>query len=163
MSELSRLITYLLAGMRAYDFRGEWDDVVQDVTMATTSAVAEGRIRDSSKALAYLRAATRNRLTDTLRRGQRAREREAELDESLAVADASAGEQTVHEEMTLRAALARLPERERNAVAAVYIDGRTYEDAAEALKVPLGSFKRFLRQGLGSLRRQLAVPEEQER
>lgn len=161
--ELSRLITYLLAGMRAYDFRAEWDDVVQDVTMATTRAMAAGRIRDSAKALAYIRAATRNRLTDALRRGQRARGREVEFDESTVDGGPSADEGIREDQISLRDALADLPDRERDAVTAVYVEGQTYEDAASVLKVPLGSLKRFLKQGLATLRRRLLVPEEQKR
>lgn len=161
--ELSRLITYLLAGMRAYDFRDEWDDVVQDVTMATTRAMAEGRIRDSSKALAYIRAATRNRLTDALRRGQRSRGRDVEFDEALVEGGSSSEGVAAEDEISVRDALASLPEREREVVTAVYIEGQTYEDASAALEVPLGSLKRYLKQGLATLRRRLSVPEERKR
>jgi DNA-directed RNA polymerase specialized sigma24 family protein len=54
------------------------------------------------------------------------------------------------------ARLSRLPEAHQRAIQAVYLEGRTYEDAAEVTGIPLGSLKRYLRLGLGQLRSQLA-------
>ena len=39
---------------------------------------------------------------------------------------------------------------------AVYVEGRTYEEAAQATGIPLGSFKRYLRDGLAQLREELS-------
>ena len=44
----------------------------------------------------------------------------------------------------------------------MYIEGRTYEEAAEATGIPLGSLKRYLRLGLGQLRLELAGALEEE-
>jgi DNA-directed RNA polymerase specialized sigma24 family protein len=48
-----------------------------------------------------------------------------------------------------------LPEEQRRVIQAVYIEGKTYEEAAEATLIPLGSLKRYLRLGLSQLREQL--------
>jgi RNA polymerase sigma-70 factor, ECF subfamily len=51
--------------------------------------------------------------------------------------------------------MSRLSEEQRRAIQAVYLEGRTYEEAAEVTGIPLGSLKRYLRLGLGQLRSQL--------
>ena len=60
----------------------------------------------------------------------------------------------------LHEALAALPEREREAVRAVYLEGQTYDEAAERTGIPLGSLKRALRTGLASLREKLSDEDE---
>ena len=54
-------------------------------------------------------------------------------------------------------ALEELPERERKAVAAVHVEGRSYSEAAAATGIPLGSLKRHLRDGLARLRQALGA------
>ena len=52
----------------------------------------------------------------------------------------------------LRAALDGLDERERQVIGARYVLGQTYEEAARTLGLPLGTYKRSLRNGLAALR-----------
>jgi DNA-directed RNA polymerase specialized sigma24 family protein len=40
-------------------------------------------------------------------------------------------------------------------VTAVYVGGMTYEEAARATGIPLGTLKRYLRDGLAQLREEL--------
>jgi DNA-directed RNA polymerase specialized sigma24 family protein len=56
----------------------------------------------------------------------------------------------------LRRALGRVPDKRRLAVIAVCVEGRTYEEGAQVTGIPLGSFKRYLRDGLAQLREELA-------
>ena len=55
----------------------------------------------------------------------------------------------------LRRALARIPDKKRDVVMAVYVGGLTYEEAAQATGIPLGTLKRYLRDGLAQLRIEL--------
>jgi RNA polymerase sigma-70 factor (ECF subfamily) len=50
----------------------------------------------------------------------------------------------------------KLPERSRDIVFGVYGQGKTYEQVAQESGTPLGSLKRYLRDGLAELRKQLA-------
>jgi RNA polymerase sigma-70 factor, ECF subfamily len=144
--------------LRAYDFRSEWDDVIQDVVMSTDRAVSEGRVKDSTKLLAYIRATTRNRFIDSFRRRRRRDKREQPL-EDLELDTGVEHAAPIEVELSVRDALERLPPRARATLVAVYVEGQTYDEAAEQLEIPLGSLKRFLQQGLTSLRRQLLPPE----
>jgi RNA polymerase sigma-70 factor (ECF subfamily) len=62
----------------------------------------------------------------------------------------------------VRGALARLPERTRWVVYAVYGQERTYEQVAEETGIPLGTVKRYLREGMAALRREFAEELEGE-
>ena len=68
--KLARLVTGFLVSWRAYDFRDEWDDAVQEVALATARAVAQGRLGSSAQIVGYVRNASRNRFVDWLRRRQ---------------------------------------------------------------------------------------------
>jgi RNA polymerase sigma-70 factor (ECF subfamily) len=48
--------------------------------------------------------------------------------------------------------LAQLSEAERESVVLAYFGGRTYHEVAEELRVPEGTAKRSLRDGLSALR-----------
>ena len=49
-----------------------------------------------------------------------------------------------------------LPEKRREVVVRVYVEGLTYPEAAERTGIPLGSLKRYLRDGLAQLRDELS-------
>lgn len=156
--QASRLINGFLAGWNAYDFRDEWEDVVQEAICAAALALREGRLREPRVVVAFLRTTARFKYVDRLRRhlgpGRAGRlpweeilaSRERPLEEGLA---AEARED-------LRRALARIPDKKREAVTAVYVGGLTYEEAARATGIPLGTLKRYLRDGLAQLRDELA-------
>ncbi|MDX2038138.1 MAG: RNA polymerase sigma factor [Isosphaeraceae bacterium] len=55
----------------------------------------------------------------------------------------------------LRDEVSRLPRNHRDAIVACYLEGRTHEDAARGLGLPLGTFKGRLRQGRALLRSRL--------
>jgi RNA polymerase sigma-70 factor (ECF subfamily) len=152
--ELSRLVTGFLARWRAYDFRDEWDDIVQEVILAAVEAVRGRRLRQPAAVLGYLRTATRYKFVDWLRR-RRGTSLETERDgrpTELSWPLDKPGDAGEPERLDLWEAVKRLPERHRKALIAVYVEGRTYEEAAEATEIPLGSLKRYLREGLATLR-----------
>lgn len=166
-ARLIRLVTGHLTSWRAYDFRADWDDMVQEVLISTVEAYRAGRIADSGALVAYVRQAARFKFIDRIRVLQR-RGRPVELKEgtdaateggSLAWPPAEGGESRGTElRVAVREAMDRLDPREREAVTWVYLRGHTYEEAAEATGIPLGTLKRALRTALVSLKEVLGDP-----
>src|SRR5262249_13175931 len=154
LAQTSRLINGFLAGWNAYDFRDEWDDLVQEVISAAALSLRGGRLRDPAALVGYLRSTARFKYLDRLRShlGQRRDERlpwaEAVEERERAIEDFLGPE--ARED--LQRALERIPEKRREAVMAVYVAGFTYEEAARACGIPLGTLKRHLRDGLAQLR-----------
>ena len=58
--------------------------------------------------------------------------------------------------LEIRDAILKLPEKQRLAVLSVYLEGRTYDEAARHTEIPLGSLKRYLRDGLATLQAELS-------
>lgn len=166
-ARLIRLVTGHLTSWRAYDFRADWDDMVQEVLLSTIEAYRAGRITDSGALVAYVRQAARFKFIDRIRALQR-RGRPVELNErtdaaieggSLAWPPAEAGDgRGLELRVAIREAMDKLDPREREAVTWVYLRGHTYEEAAEATGIPLGSLKRALRTALVSLKEVLGDP-----
>ena len=72
-AQFGRLITGYLIKLRAYDFREDWDDLRQEVTIAVVGNVRAGRLRDSRALAAYVRVITRNKFVDRLKQHLRCR------------------------------------------------------------------------------------------
>ena len=160
-ARLVRLVTGHLTAWRAFDFRADWDDMVQEVLFSTVEAYRAGRITDSGALVAYVRQAARFKFIDRIRTLQR-RGRPVELREGTEVssegavlawppADAAQG-RSLELSVSIREAMDRLDPREREAVTWVYLRGHTYEEAAEATGIPLGTLKRSLRTALARLK-----------
>ncbi|MBY0399945.1 RNA polymerase sigma factor [Myxococcota bacterium] len=166
-ARLVRLVTGHLTSWRAYDFRADWDDMVQEVLISTIEAYRAGRIPDSGALVAYVRQAARFKFIDRIRTLQR-RGRPVELNEqvdgssegsALAWPPAEARPGRAQElRLSVREAMAGLDEREREAVTWVYLRGHTYEEASEATGIPLGTLKRALRTALVRLKETLGDP-----
>lgn len=154
--KLSRLITGFLTQSRAFDFQDDWDDVVQDVVMATIEAIEKDRIRDPKAVFGYVRSATRFKFVDRIRSKQRRPTESDSTAEKIDAAYAGVGRSGEFRDGEVWDALSRLPEKQRVAIRCVYAEGLTYEEAASQSGIPLGSLKRYLRQGLASLRDVLA-------
>ena len=112
LAQLSRLTNGFLAGWNAYDFRDEWDDLVQEVITAAALALREGRLREPQALVGFLKSTARFKYLDRLRShlGQRRREQLpwAELVESHDRSEGVwLGAETREE---LRRALERIPE-----------------------------------------------------
>jgi RNA polymerase sigma-70 factor (ECF subfamily) len=156
--ELSRLVTGFLVRWRAYDFRDEWDDLVQEVILAAVEAARSRRLRQPAAVLGYLRTATRYKFVDWLRRrrGESLElEREGRPTELSWPFERDAPDRGEPERIDLWEAVKRLPENQQKALLCVYVEGRTYDEAALETGIPLGSLKRYLREGLVALRREL--------
>jgi RNA polymerase sigma-70 factor (ECF subfamily) len=152
--EVSRLISGFLAQLRAYDFRDEWDDLIQEVVLAGIEAKRARRLRNPDAIASFLRTATRYKFVDWLRR-RRPEPLDEERGEQHADLCWPRGLQGDPGGFEIRNLLGNLPEKQQKAVFLVYVCGNTYEEAAAATGTPLGSLKRLLRDGLAALRAQL--------
>jgi len=147
--KLNRLVSGVLISLQAWDVHDHWEDLQQAVLMKLVKSYHRGQLREPQAFVAYVRTVTRNEFYDFLKARGGAVVQE--------VPDQAEEEPKDEEEvLAVRLAVSRLPEEHQRAVQAVYFEGRTYEEAAEATGIPLGSLKRYLRVGLGQLRSQLA-------
>jgi RNA polymerase sigma-70 factor (ECF subfamily) len=154
--KLSRLVTGFLASWRAYDFREEWQDLVQEVLIAVITSAREGRIRDRRAVVGYVRTIAHNKFMDRLKKHvgrkedqtlewEEATERGEQLPSSVSSDELVVG---------MRLSLEKLPEPKRQIVYGVYGQGKTYEQVAQETGTPLGTVKRYLRDGLAELKRE---------
>ena len=158
--ELARLVNAHLASWNAYDFAQEWDDLVQEVITAAALAVREGRVQEPSAFGGYVRSIARNKFANRLKAHLRLREDETlPWEDVMQGGEPDGGGPSPEFRRDVAAALERLPAPKRAAVCAVYLEGRTYEEAARAIALPLGTFKRTLGEAVAQLRSELA-PEE---
>ena len=168
-NQVITLITRYLASIGAFRVRDLWDDLVQEVLISLLKnppkAEAAGAI------VRHIQTTTYRKYIDEIRReqgrrGQRAQGDDSEgqgwrrsvaLDEALELGEP---EDFWERQMDpgLRSALEGLEERKREVVGARYLLGCTNEEGASRLKIPLGTYKRLLAQGLAELR-ELLVPE----
>jgi RNA polymerase sigma-70 factor (ECF subfamily) len=156
LAQLSRLVNSFLSRWNAYDFRDEWDDLIQEVVIATATAWRGGRVRDPRALVGFVASTARFKFADRLRAHLRLREDEAMPWEAVLEGPLEPSQSPSPDlRRDLREALARLPEKERSAVTAVHVEGRSYGEAATSTGIPLGSLKRHLRDGLARLRLEL--------
>jgi RNA polymerase sigma-70 factor (ECF subfamily) len=94
--------------------------------------------RPGSSLLDWMLGIVHNAFIDETRK---ARRREIALAREAASVVASASDERMHdiESWSLQAALERLPEDQRVAVALVLVEGLSYQEAAEVMEVPVGT------------------------
>ena len=127
------------------------EDVVQAVFMKVWSrpeAFREGNLT------AWMSRVTRNHCLDVLR--SRANRAEASLEEDVPLEAALDDEIFARiDGDRVRAALARLPEEERNPIEMGFFEGATHVEISRRIGIPLGTIKSRIRKGLRRLREQL--------
>ncbi len=156
--QLQRLVSSVLAQLRAYDFEQEWDDLRQEVAMAVIANARRGRLRDPQAFVGYVRIITRNKFIDRLKSRMRLREREAlpwDEETARALAERAGAVEPLPEGHELWSEVGRLPDEQRRLVEGVYREGKTYQEMSDETGLPLGTFKRRLRAALGALRGRL--------
>lgn len=128
-TRLRRQVAARARGLAAEDV----EDVVQDILISVHTS---RRTWDSAKPLLpWLSAIARYRLADHLRRiarGGRLTEEMRQVSETFEPFAANTSSNDVIEEMTMKAALAELSPKEREAFALVRLGGHTMEEAAQA-------------------------------
>lgn len=158
LAKLTRLVGSFLSRWNAFDFRDEWDDLIQEVLVAAAHAMRDGKLRERAAVVAYLKNTARNKFADRVKAHLR-RSEDAHLpwDDVVEGALDTADEPEPGVARDVKEALDALSEERRKAVVAVYLEGKTYDEASEATGIPLGSLKRHLREGLQQLRVGLAA------
>jgi RNA polymerase sigma-70 factor (ECF subfamily) len=154
------LITGFLAEWRAYEFRDEWDDVVQEVILAAVEAARSGRLRKPAALPGYLRTATRFKFVDWLRRR---RPVPLDVDGEETSADLYWPPTAPPEEggWEIWEAVRNLPENQQKVIVGVYHEGKTHAEVARDSGVPMGAISRHLREGLKALRQTFRELEEE--
>lgn len=128
---------------RALDEPADADDLAQETFLAAWTGL--GRYRGQASLRSWLCAiAWKKRLTHARSR-RRAANREAGLDTS------TAAEASPDQTLDLQAALRRLPEAQRAAVALCLGGGFSHAEAAEALGTPIGTIKSHVERGRARL------------
>ena len=155
-AKFNRLVSGFLAELRAWDFRDEWEDLRQEVLLATVANARAGRLRDAQAFVGYVRIITRNKFVDRLKRRLRTKERESlpgDDETARAAAARPAGTGPLGDAW---AAARQLSAEEQRILERISVEGKTYREASEELGIPLGTLKRRLTASLAALRQRLA-------
>ena len=153
LHKLNRLISCFLIELHTWRYREHWEDLRQTVLLKLIESFRQGQLREMKAFVAYTRTITRNTFNDLF--GERQRE-PIDVNELVDITEEACDRSLDDETRSVRSAVDQLPAKLKTAVEAVYFTDLTYEDAAKAIGVPLGSLKRYLQQALVQLRIQLA-------
>jgi RNA polymerase sigma-70 factor (ECF subfamily) len=150
-------LAYGLA-LRVVGSQTEAEDVVQESFLALWRQA--DRLDPEKGLRSYLLSIVHRRAIDRLR--HRGRRPESELDPDLPLPshEEDPADTVVRntERETVRAALVTLSDDQRRTVEMVYFRGLTMNEAAERLRIPVGTVKSRLRLALGHLRQELESP-----
>lgn len=149
---VTRMITAFLIRARAYDVRDSWEDLCQEVLLALVKSAHQDGLRRPQAFVAYVGSITRHKLYDWFDRNPRVAHMAA-----VEAVDAAAALRDEELLLDVERALGELGERERQVVEMIYLRGHSYEDAAERLRLPLGTLKRVQTGALRAIRHRLLV------
>jgi len=163
--KLTRVITGLLARCGAYEMRDQWDDLTQEILITLIKSVRSGAIREREAFVNYAARITRNKFVDFVRASKKPGSadgaRDLETADGEGAIDPHRGESRPPDELLdLETSLEGLDERERAVITAVYVEGRSYQEAADRLGVPLGTLKRLQTGALRILRERMGVAKK---
>lgn len=138
------------------------DDLVHDTLIRAYERLAS--FRPGGNLRGWLLSILHNIAIDDHRRRQAERDREAEIARLTETTVAAGQESRLHLRQISRAFL-RLPDEQRAALHLVAVEGMTYQDAAAALGIPIGTLMSRLSRARAALRgldgtRAAAVPPE---
>jgi len=123
------------------------DDLVQ---VAVEKALARAaQWRPGSRLDSWMFSIMKNAWVDEIRARRRRERVHAPEEAGAAVGDRSAAARDIA--LSVQAAMARLPEEQRMAIALVLVEGLAYKDAAEALGIPMGTLTSRLARGREAL------------
>ena len=133
------------------------EDAVQDAFL-TAWRTAHRFVPERAPARTWLLTLVHRRAVDLVRRQERRRAEPLEHAPEAATRPADDEAFLQLERERVQAALARLPDREREALELAYYGGFTQSELAERLGQPLGTIKSRMFTGLSRLRELLAEP-----
>ena len=140
--------------VRILNDKSEAEDVLQEVYLTVWRRAATFDPARASP-ITWLVAIARNRSIDRLR-SVAGRSRMAPIESAENVHDpAPAALDLVHaaqQSSRLATCLGELEQRQSSAIRAAFMEGNTYEELAERMRVPLGTMKSWIRRGLLKLR-----------
>lgn len=147
--KLTGLVRGLLVRLNGRSVSESWDDICQEVVVRLVQSVETGQLREPLAFVRYAHLITRSRLCDVHRK----RTTPPTPDPAPAPEERSERELL----LDLRRALRQLPPRQYRVLDEIYLRGRSYEETAELLGLPLGTVKRHQTQGLRALRELLGL------
>jgi RNA polymerase sigma-70 factor, ECF subfamily len=128
------------------------DDLVQTALERALTHIEQWR--PDSKLDAWMFGIMKNAWIDEVRARQRRNRVFAPEAAGLEVGDRSA--EAHEQQLSLHAAMQRLPDEQRIAVALVLVEGLSYKEAADVLEVPIGTVTSRLARGRDALARLLS-------
>ena len=157
LAQIRRLVTAQLIRLGAFKAQDSWDDVAQEVIMRVWRSHCDGQIRDYRAFTSFVRTLTRNVMVGASRR----RREEFSSDTLEEAPDLSSldGALGPGEQLALRNALEQLSDRHREVVELIYLEGLSYDEAAESLQRPRGTINRLQREAMQQLREILLPPD----
>jgi RNA polymerase sigma factor (sigma-70 family) len=140
--------------LRILNDRGEAEDVLQEVYLTVWRKAASFDPARASP-ITWLVAIARNRSIDRLRAAAGGRRMDP-IDAAHEVRDPAPAAvelvEAAQQSSRLRLCLEQLESRQSTAIRSAFLDGNTYDELAERMKVPLGTMKSWIRRGLLRLR-----------
>src|SRR5450432_1412303 len=140
--------------IRILNDRSEAEDVLQEVYLTVWRKAASFDPARASP-ITWLVAIARNRSIDRLRATAGGRRMDP-IDAAAEVRDPAPAAvelvEAAQQSTRLGLCLEQLEFRQATAVRSAFLDGNTYEELAERMKVPLGTMKSWIRRGLLKLR-----------
>jgi len=127
------------------------DDLVQ--TAVERALARASQWRSDTRLDAWLYSIVRNAWIDEVRSRGRVRHLFAPDDAGAQVGESPIEAQFIR--MSVEAAMAKLPEEQRSAIALVLIEGLAYKEAAAVLEIPMGTLTSRLARGREALQRML--------
>jgi RNA polymerase sigma-70 factor (ECF subfamily) len=127
------------------------DDLVQVAVEKALSRAAQWR--PGTRVDSWMFGIMKNAWIDEIRARRRRAQVHAPEEAGFAVGDASAAARDIA--LSVQAAMERLPDEQRMAIALVLVEGLSYRDAAEALGVPIGTLTSRLARGRAALAAEL--------
>ena len=140
--------------LRILNDRSEAEDVLQEVYLTVWRKAASFDPARASP-ITWLAAIARNRSIDRLRSAAGGRRMDPiEAAEEVRDPAPAAVElvEAAQQSSRLGLCLEQLEPRQASAIRAAFLDGNTYEELAERMRVPLGTMKSWIRRGLLKLR-----------
>jgi RNA polymerase sigma factor (sigma-70 family) len=133
----------------------EREDLIQIALWEVISALRQGRLSDPRAFPWFVRSIARNHASMSTR-ARRVREQKRELLDLAEVAEAAPAHER-EELLDVVREMNRLDERTRRVLSSIYMHGQSYQEAACALDLPLGTLKRLQSSGLQMLRERLGI------